>query len=275
MFISYLAALNEPGFQKFLLSVENGERLPALFKRHTIRNLKICGMSSCMKLARRVNNRINSDWQFHCSSLPAGYRRVSCTGVIMKIFPRLFIVALICLTSCAGNNKIANKDPNALTEGLVYGSGHSFWISAPNGWILDNSSGVNKGLHAVFYPKGSTWENSIAVMYVNTAERKPDESLDDFIKGDTENFKKKGSPNIKIQNAEPIKTKDGKIARVRLFTGDQWENSEGVAYIQENKVIVVIVLTSRTAADFQKSLSSFQELVKSYQFFTEDVRVEK
>jgi len=148
----------------------------------------------------------------------------------MKNFLGLFIVALICLTSCAGNSKVINKDPNALTEGLVYGSGHSFWISAPDGWILDNSSGVSQGLHAVFYPKGSTWKDSIAVMYVNTAERKPGESLDDFIKGDTDSFKEKGSSNIKIQNAEPIKTKDGKIAQVRLFGGDQWGNSESVAY---------------------------------------------
>jgi hypothetical protein len=193
----------------------------------------------------------------------------------MKRFPMLFIVALILLTSCAGNSKVVNNNPISSSNGLVYGSGHSFMISAPIGWVLDNSSGVNQGLHAVFYPKGSTWKDSITVMYVNTAERKPDESLDDFIKGDTDNFKEKGSSNIKIQNAEPIKTKDGKTAQVRHFRGDQWGNSESVAYIQENKIIVMIVLTSRTDSDFQKSLSAFRSLVESYQFFTEDVRIEK
>lgn len=188
---------------------------------------------------------------------------------------RLFVVALILLTACAGNNKVADKDQNALTEGLVYGKGHSFWISAPNGWILDNSSGVNRGLYAVFYPKGLTWKNSTAVMYANTARKKADESLEDFIKGDTDNFKEKGSPNITIAKAEPIKTKDGKLAQVRLFTGDQWANSEAVAYIPENKVIVMIVLTSRTETDFKKSLGAFQALVGSYQFLAEDVRIEK
>ena len=61
-----------------------------------------------------------------------------------------------------------------LQQGLVYGASHAFYVEAPQGWILDNTAGVNQGLHAVFYPGGSRWEDAAAVIYVNTAPREPE-----------------------------------------------------------------------------------------------------
>lgn len=183
----------------------------------------------------------------------------------------LLVVFMCSPVAFAGNdNGIEN-----LTEGLVYGKGHAFWVSAPIGWILDNESGVKQGLHAVFYPKGSTWKDSSVVMYVNTVFRKPDDSLENFIKEDIETFKEKGSNNIKVITADNIKTNDGKDARVRVFTGDKWGNYEAVAFIPENKIFVMIVLTSRVESGFQKSLESFRSLVGSYKFWTEEVHIEK
>lgn len=52
---------------------------------------------------------------------------------------------------------------------IVYGDDHAFAIKAPQGWILDNKSGASIGLHAIFYPLGSTWRDSRAMMCVNTA----------------------------------------------------------------------------------------------------------
>jgi hypothetical protein len=180
---------------------------------------------------------------------------------------------LLLLAACA-MNKEANKKGDA-TEGLVYGENHAFWVSAPDGWILDNESGSRQGLYAVFYPKGTSWKSSNAVMYVNTSARKDKDRLEDFIAGDVEHFKDNGSRSIKITNADPIKTKDNKLAQVKLFSGDQWNNNEVAAYIQENKIFVMIVLTSRTESDFHNSFEAFQALVRSYQFLTEDVQIEK
>ncbi len=37
--------------------------------------------------------------------------------------------------------------------GIVYGPKAAFNISAPEGWVLDNESGVNQGLPCVLYRK--------------------------------------------------------------------------------------------------------------------------
>src|SRR5271154_2921019 len=55
-----------------------------------------------------------------------------------------------------------------MNSGLVYGKNHAFWVVAPKGWVLDNQAGVDQGLYAVFYPKGSSWKKSPVVMYANT-----------------------------------------------------------------------------------------------------------
>jgi hypothetical protein len=58
---------------------------------------------------------------------------------------------------CVGKTVLAaavaaqNKYPG----GIVYGPKAAFNVSAPNGWVLDNESGVPQGEPCVLYPKGS------------------------------------------------------------------------------------------------------------------------
>src|SRR5690242_8275052 len=56
--------------------------------------------------------------------------------------------------------------------GIVYGKDHVFSFKAPKGWVLDNENGVNQGLHAVFYPKDSSWKDSKVVAYTQSRPRK-------------------------------------------------------------------------------------------------------
>ena len=105
------------------------------------------------------------------------------------------------------------------------------------------------------------------MIYVNTALREPECDLAAFIKGDLEKFRNR-HPNLKGKAGDSISTFDEKKAEVRYFTGDQWDNHEAVAYLQEEKVFVIIVLTSRTEAAFRNSLDAFRSVVKSYHFLT-------
>jgi len=119
-------------------------------------------------------------------------------------------------------------------------------VKAPTGWTLDNSAGVSHGLHAVFYPEGSSWSDSPAVMYVNTAVRERGVSLDEFIRDEVRRFGQDHG-SIHVETLPSIQTGDGKPATVRAFTGDRWENRESVAYLKEKKLFVLFVLTSRKA----------------------------
>jgi hypothetical protein len=160
--------------------------------------------------------------------------------------------------------------------GIVYGQGYAYLIDAPKGWVLDTHSGVSNGLHAVFYPRGSSWSKSPTVMYVAWASKKKEgvTTLQQIIDKDAAKFKKE-DPAIVITDGRPLKTGDGKTARVRLFKGDQGGNFEAVAYVDEQAGVAVLVLTSRNKAAFNRAIPAFEKLVSSYYFYTKDVKLQK
>jgi hypothetical protein len=187
---------------------------------------------------------------------------------------RLIVAALCWCVSPAATRSEQPSSPKEASSGLVYGKDHAFWVSAPKGWVLDNQSGAPQGLHAVFYRLGSSWSDATTVMYVNTGRLAKGESLQSFIAGDLARFRER-SPNVKMTKESSISTSDKRTADVRRFSGDQWGNDEAVAYIQEDAIVVMIVLTARNRPDFEAARPSLSELVKSYRFMTKDVRINK
>jgi hypothetical protein len=180
----------------------------------------------------------------------------------------LLSVTLLIL-NLAASVAIADDDDN----GLLYGDNHAFFVTAPPGWVLDNRSGVPAGLHAVFYPRGSSWKDSAAVMYAHVTNREPRDSLNSFITGDIRVVRDR-TPKVQVRDESPIVTKHGPVASVRYFSGDTPRNYEAVAYIAEKRVIVVIALTARTQDAFERSLPSFEKLVRSYRFISDDPKDE-
>jgi hypothetical protein len=160
--------------------------------------------------------------------------------------------------------------------GIVYGEGYAFLIDAPPGWVLDTRSGVPDGLHAVFYPRGSSWSKSPTVMYAAWASKKKEgvTTLQQMIDKDVANFKK-DNPSMVITESRSLKTGDGKTALVRLFKGGQEGNFEAVAYVGEKAGVAVLVLASHNQVSFNKAIPAFEKLVSSYYFYTEDVKLPK
>jgi hypothetical protein len=152
-------------------------------------------------------------------------------------------------------------------HGIVYGSDHAFSLTAPKGWMLDNESAVQQGVHAVFYPKGSTWKDGAIVAYAQSRPRTDKiATADDVAKVVVEDFHANGSPKYTAKRVKTIKTDAGQEVVIYHFTGDEWGNSEAVAYYVEKKTINFVVLTSRNPKLFADSLASFDALAKSYLF---------
>ncbi len=179
----------------------------------------------------------------------------------------MFLIVSIAISQTAENDSIGGN------SGLVYGKDHAFWLTAPKGWVLDNSSGVSQGLHAVFYPMGGSWNNSPTVMYCNTSNKsvKGNETLQELLDYDISQFKI-NAPNIKITDFPILYTKDKKKVVLKKFI---YSNYEYVAYIDEPKIIAMLVMTSRNEKELDNSLSAFKELINSYKFMTEDVKYDK
>ncbi len=160
-----------------------------------------------------------------------------------------------------------------LSPEVVQGEGHAFSIAPPKGWVLDNQSGLHQGLQAVFYPSGSSWKHARSVMYVNTDARKPGQRVESYIESELKDFSREFGEEFQAREWEAIKTSDAKWAHVRRLSGDTWGNYESIAYIEENGVFVLIVLTARDEQSYKDSQQAFEELVKSYRFVQNEAQV--
>jgi len=158
--------------------------------------------------------------------------------------------------------------------GIIYGPDHAFAVTAPSGWVLDNKSGVDQGLWAVFYPVGSSWKNSKVVMYINTASKTGDPTLDGLIAGDLERQRKE-SPGLNVKAGEPIELQDGTKAKVNHWSGDRGGNHESVAYIEAPTVWVMVVLSSRNEKAYRSALPAFSSLTRTYKYLTSRVDTEQ
>jgi len=158
---------------------------------------------------------------------------------------------------------------------ILYGKDHAFAMTAPKGWVLDNKSGVGQGLHQVFYPLGYSWASSPVIAYSRARSKDAQiQTIEDQV-ADTLNDFKSTSPNIKAEAVEAIPLKEGKIAKVFHFTGDQWNNYEAVAYIDEKKTINFVVLSSRSKEWFDKAQTAFRGIMESYTFISDSVEIKK
>lgn len=151
--------------------------------------------------------------------------------------------------------------------GIVYGADHAFSLKAPKGWMLDNESGVSQGVHAVFFPKGGSWKDSVVVAYARARPKTGKiVTADDAAKFVVEDFHANGSPKYQGKRIKTIKCDSGREAVIYHFSGDQWGNSEAVAYYVETKTINFITLTSRDRNAFENALPAFEQLTASYTF---------
>lgn len=182
------------------------------------------------------------------------------------------LLIILILLSC----KLMLSGQDNINTGIIYGTDHAYSLTAPEGWVLDNSSGVVQGLYAVFYKQGESWDKAETVMYTNTAslKDKAHKTLDQLIKYDLDNFKKEYS-DILIIDAPDIVIKENVIAKVKYLSGKSYGNYESIAYINAGKTGVMIVMSARTKQGFDDSLIAFESLVKSYLFITDQFIIDR
>jgi hypothetical protein len=150
---------------------------------------------------------------------------------------------------------------------LLYGDDHVFAICAPQGWAVDDTSGLGSKIRVVLYPRGQKWDTAPTVMYVNPLHQdvKRPKALREMIDRDVVAFRK-ANPKGVVLDGPVLPTATEKMATVRYFSHDGGKPHEAVAYVPEDELVMLLVLSSRTADGFQRALPAFQLLVKSYNF---------
>jgi tetratricopeptide (TPR) repeat protein len=148
--------------------------------------------------------------------------------------------------------------------GIVYGPKAAFNIGAPDGWVLDNKSGVEQGQPCVLYPKGSSWSDAKTVMYAKIASTQF-EDVNEFVSWAMKGMEKvHGKPKEKVATG---KTADGRDYFINEYpatkTYSQWER---VAYVQLPHAVAYIVLSSRDYASYQKDSGALQQALKTFTY---------
>lgn len=156
---------------------------------------------------------------------------------------------------------------------LLFGDDHVFAVTPPTGWMVDDTSGLGSNIRVVLYPKGSRWKDASTVMYVNPlhAEKNAPVSLVQMVNRDADSFRK-AVPGGRVTAAPALTTDRKQTAQVRYFSKPGAEPDEAVAYIEEKGLVMLLVMSSKSAAGFKSALPAFQQLVRSYYFVAGDIR---
>jgi hypothetical protein len=148
--------------------------------------------------------------------------------------------------------------------GIVYGPKAAFKISAPGGWVLDNSAGVEQGLPCVLYPKGSTWADAKTIIYAKIASTQYTEAETFVATAIKEMEKVHGLPKQKIESG---KTGDGHDYFVNEYAPTKsYSQCERIAYVQLPHAVAYIVLSARDDASYRKHAGALKEVLKSFAY---------
>jgi len=159
----------------------------------------------------------------------------------------------------------AAHDTSTRRAVVIEGDNHLFMISAPEGWVLDDTSGMGSRIRCVLYRKGEQWATAATVMYVNPLHGygAKARTVSALIAEDEKSFRQK-SPRGKVTEGGTIQTTGKKTAVVRYFSKDGGPADEAVAYVPEAELVMLLVLSSKTPGGFQGALPAYRDMVQSY-----------
>jgi hypothetical protein len=159
---------------------------------------------------------------------------------------------------------------------VVRGKDFAFEIRAPRRWVLDNEAARDQGLNLVFYPTGTDWEASKAVIYIRVRSNDPTiRNIEDQVNDTLRNLRNTGSPYATAKFVQTLTTQDASKAQIYYFTGDKFGNFEATAYIQANGSIHFVTLSSRDPESFRQALPAFHSAVTSYEDLTKPPTMER
>jgi hypothetical protein len=164
---------------------------------------------------------------------------------------------------------------------LVVERKYSCTFGLPAGWEFNVDQAYEHGSSLAYFPKRGSFTDSSSVIYVTVFADDYSEScitlLSDSITA-TLSSVKAGSPRLEVKTAEPILTKGGTKAAIRVVMGAKDRRdpkstaNEALAFLANDDAILLVVLTSRDAKNWEQDYSAFQQIVAGHRFFSRNAR---
>ena len=144
---------------------------------------------------------------------------------------------------------------------ILQSEGGSFAIEGPKDWIADRKVGRRLGVCCVYYPKGS-WDTAETIMYPNIVTKGPGQTtLQELMDSDLARFRKDNPGMSYVDGDMPF---NDRTAKLRYFHGVNQGSSEAVAYIDEEKIIALVVLSSKTEKGLTEALPLLLGVLETY-----------
>jgi hypothetical protein len=183
----------------------------------------------------------------------------------MKTYKTTILVALLVLLVAASAG--FSQDSDGTNGTVLFGQSYSFVLKEPAGWVIDGKTKPQE-VEAVFYRKGSSWKDAVAVMYARVIYKdKSRDTVEKVINNDVADFLKL-SKESKVSDSPSLQTRFQKEGITKEFYDGANKNYELVTFIDEPKVVVIVALSSRDKSEYEKALPDFKSLVASYFVFT-------
>jgi hypothetical protein len=181
----------------------------------------------------------------------------------MNCLVHVVVVAALTLPAVSQQTK-----PKPVTSGknhtvILESDGGSFAIEGPKNWIANRKVGRRLGVCCVFYPKGS-WDTAETMMYPNIVTKGPRQTtLQELMDSDLASFRKDNLGMSYVDGDIPF---NGRTAKLRYFHGVNQGSAEAVAYIDEEKIIALVVLSSKTEKGLTEALPLLLGVLETYTY---------
>ena len=179
----------------------------------------------------------------------------------MKCLVLVMVAAALTLPAVSQQTKPKHWTSGKNHTVILQSEGGSFAIEGPKDWIADRKVGRRLGVCCVYYPKGS-WDTAETIMYPNIVTKGPGQTtLQELMDSDLARFRKDNPGMSYVDGDIPF---NDQTAKLRYFHGVNQGSSEAVAYIDEEKIIALVVLSSKSEKGLIEALPLLQGVLETY-----------
>lgn len=172
----------------------------------------------------------------------------------------------------APQQRDSSKDAPPL---IVGPNKYSYTFGVPTNWEFNFEQAHARGAELAFFPIGGNFNGSSSVIYVSEIDTSCDGCLSPIDESIAKTLRevKEESPSVLISSGDPIRTKDGAQAKVRILKGSSdprnpaLKDNEALAFIGHEETTVLVVLTARDPSTWDQDFNAFQKVIAGHKFF--------
>lgn len=208
-----------------------------------------------------VRQNLNHDSRHKMFGILAMENFIGMRVKFTKVYMLTLGIAVSGLTLAQDVQKSRGQETN-----VVYGDKHIFTIETPEGWTNDKPYAQKNGLVNLFFATADSAVKQKSYLYANGYDKRSiKETLEEFIKGDLETYRKKYS-NFEFEIINVGFSGGVKNGKLYSFSnlGDRYR--EEVLYGETNQSIIILSFSATTKDDYEKYRSVFDAFVKSFEY---------